>query len=786
MPALKYDGILKIASGSSRFEKKWKNKTEKWSSVLDRIMDTTRTRETLGEYKKMPKKQQDEIKDVGGFVGGVVENGRRVIGAVNERHLLTLDADHAPKGFDPGLEIELHLGCAAAWYSTHKHTTDTPRLRIIVPLSRPVSAEEYQALGRKVAEALGIDNFDDTTYQPHRLMYWPSTPADGEFLAQYIDDNWLDPDEWLAKYSDWKDVSQWPVSSRQAHAIKKMADKQGNPTEKTGIIGAFCRTYDVEEIIQKYLSDVYLEAGDGRYTYAEGSTSAGVIVYEGGQFLYSHHATDPIGGQLVNAFDLLRIHKFHELDDDAGIAEETQINQRPSFKAMQNFAVNDPEVKKLIAKEQIESATEDFQDDLEEDNWTENLQINQNGGIKSTARNILLILTHDSALRGRFKFDEFSQRAVIVKDLPWRTLDKGRYWTDSDDAGLRNYLSNRYEIKGQGIIADAWKEIILRQSFHPVKSYLNTLAWDGIERAETLLIDYLGAEDSPYTRAVTRKSLAAAVARIYQPGIKFDNVLVMVGPQGVGKSYILKRLGSDWFSDSLTTVQGKEAYEQLHGNWIIEMAELSATKKAEAEAIKHFISKQEDIFRVSYDKHTTVFPRQCVFFGTTNDARFLRDRTGNRRFWPVQVGDREGVKSIFTDLDDAEVNQIWAEAVWLYRNGEGLYLEKNIEALATDVRECHSEEDPYVGIIQEYLEQPVTDEWGDQLPGDAGKQRDKTCTLEIWIECFGGNKNNCSLQNRRDIAAAIGKIEGWEPYENHRKNVRFKDLGPQKAWVRMK
>lgn len=786
MPALKHDGILKIASGSSRFEKKWKTKAEAWSSVLDKLMQTTKTRETLGEYKKMPKKQQDEIKDVGGFVGGVVKGGRRVIGAVDERHLLTLDADHAPKGYDPGLDIDLNIGCAAAWYSTHKHTPETPRLRILFPLSRPVNAEEYQALGRKVAEALGIDNFDDTTYQPHRLMYWPSTAADGEFIAQYIDDVWLDPDEWLSKYSDWTDASQWPVSSRQAHAIKKMADKQGNPTEKLGIVGAFCRTYDVEEIIAKFLPDVYTDAGDGRYTYTGGSTSAGVIVYEGGQFLYSHHATDPIGGLLVNAFDLLRIHKFRELDEDAGTAEDTPINQRPSFKAMQDFAITDTEVKKLVAKEQIERATEDFDDDLEDENWTNDLNLNQNGTIKSTARNVLLILTHDSALRGRFKFDEFSQRAVIVKNLPWRALDKGRYWTDSDDAGLRNFLSHKYDIKGQGIIADAWKEVILRQSFHPVKSYLNVLAWDGIERAETLLIDYLGADDSPYTRAVTRKSLAAAVARIYEPGKKFDNVLVMVGPQGVGKSYILKRLGREWFSDSLTTVQGKEAYEQLHGNWIIEMAELSATKKAEAEAIKHFISKQEDIFRVSYDKHTTVFPRQCVFFGTTNDARFLRDRTGNRRFWPVQVGNTEPVKSIFDDLDDNEINQLWAEALHLYKNGEGLYLDKSIEALATDIRECHSEEDPYVGLIQEYLNSPITDEWGDPLPGDEGNLRDKTCTLEIWIKCFNGTKINCSQQNRRDIAAALGKIEGWEPYENHKKNLRFKDLGPQKAWVRSK
>lgn len=795
MPALKYDGIINVATGQSRFEKKWKNRTIKWSELVTKISETTRTRETLAEYNAMPAKMKDNIKDVGGFVGGIVSGGRRVIGAVEERQLLTLDADHAPKDFDPGYSIDLALGCAAAWYSTHKHTDKAPRLRVVIPLSRKVNAEEYQALGRKVAEALGMDYFDDTTYQPHRLMYWPSTAADGQFIAEHVDGNWLDPDEWLGKYSDWTDASQWPVSSRQMHAVKKMAEKQGNPTEKPGIVGAFCRAYDVEEVIEKFLADKYIDAGDGRYTYTEGSTSAGVIVYEGGQFLYSHHATDPIGGLLVNAFDLLRVHKFQELDDEENVTDDTPINKRPSFDAMRRFAVTDPEVKKIVAKEQIESASEDFEDDLEDPNWVLELQLNQNGGIKSTARNIILILKHDSAIKDRFKFDEFAQRVVLVGDMPWRTMDKGRYWNDSDDAGIRNYLSHRYDIKGQGIIADAWKEIVTRQSFHPVKDYLNSLTWDGIERAETLLIDYLGAEDSPYTRAVTRKSLAAGVARIMRPGVKFDNVLVMVGPQGVGKSYILKKLGGEWFSDSLLTVQGKEAYEQLLGTWIIEMAELSATRKAESEAIKHFISKQEDIFRVSYDRHTSIFPRQCVFFGTTNDSRFLRDKTGNRRFWPVPVGVAQPSADMFKVLDKHQVDMIWAEAVELYRNGETLFLDKATEALATDIREQHSEEDPYVGVIQEYLETPIPEGWDELEPfqktayikGEthAGQLRTKTCTMEIWVECFGGNRTNCTAQARRDISNALSKIDGWEPYEQHKKTLRFKQFGPQKAYVKV-
>lgn len=793
MPALKNDGILKIATANSRYATNWKNKQAAWSKLIDEFLKTTTTRESLAEYKKMPKKSQDNVKDVGGFVGGIVKGGRRQIGSVNERYLLTLDADHAAADFDPAFETEITLGCAAAWYSTHKHSPEHPRLRIVIPLTRPVDADEYQALGRRVAQEMGIDNFDDTTYQPHRLMYWPSTSRDGVFDSGFTDAPWLNPDEWLAKYSDWRDVSEWPFSSRQTEAMRKHADKQGDPTEKPGIVGAFCRAYTVDDVIEKHLSDQYTSSGKDRYTYAGGSTSSGVIVYQDGAFLYSHHATDPISGQLVNAFDLLRIHKFKDLDENTD--EKTPITSKPSYKAMAELAISDAHVKEILAREQIESAEDDFAEDLQTD-WRQKLIYKTNGGLAANANNVILILQHDLVLKDKFHFDEFCHRAVVVEDLPWRPASRGRYWNDTDDAGLRNYISKRHRITGQGIIADAWKEVVQHSAVHPVREYLNSLQWDGIPRVDKLLVDYLGADDNKYTHAVTRKSLVAAVARIYRPGIKFDNVLVTVGDQGLGKSYILKMLGKDWFSDSLTTVQGKEAYESLQGAWIIELAELSATRKAEAEAIKHFISKQEDMFRVSYDKHVSVFPRQCVFFGTTNDLNFLKDRTGNRRFWPVRVGERPTVKDLFKDLTNAEVGQVWAEAIQLYKDGETLFLNKEQEKLANEIREIHTEDDPLVGLIQQFLETPIPDGW-DSMEAfervnymlseekDGTNQRKHTCVIEIWVECLRGKENNCTSLARREISAALKKIPGWEPYEGHKKPMRFKAYGPQKAYVRI-
>ena len=186
---LKYDIMLTIAVGASRKETHWRTTELMWSQLVERLSKTTRTSETMDEYAKSSKEFQDSKKDVGGFVGGELLSGRRTAMTVKGRQVLALDADSAPRGFDEdlALECEMTLGCAAAWYSTHNHSAEHPRLRLLIPLSRIVDAEEYQALGRKVADALNINYFDDTTYQAHRLMYWLSTSSDGEYVFGSVD-----------------------------------------------------------------------------------------------------------------------------------------------------------------------------------------------------------------------------------------------------------------------------------------------------------------------------------------------------------------------------------------------------------------------------------------------------------------------------------------------------------------------------------------------------------------------------------------------------------------------
>ncbi len=299
---------MKIAYGNSRMEKKWKNNDISWEDFCKRVSTTQTTTETVEEYRKMTKPQQDNIKDVGGFVAGHLREGKRRTGTVLCRSMLTLDMDHGtPDVLDELSMFNSHEMCI---YSTHKHTPEAPRLRLIMPFKRDVSEDEYPAIARKVAQEIGMDMFDDTTYQPHRLMYWPSTSRNGEYVFKVVDGDILDPDYYLGLYDDWRDASTWPVSSRESEAMKRSAKQQADPLTKTGVVGAFCRTYTIREAIEKFLPDVYEpSAMEGRYDYIPADSSAGVVIIDE-KFSYSFHATDPACGQLLNAFDVVRVHQF--------------------------------------------------------------------------------------------------------------------------------------------------------------------------------------------------------------------------------------------------------------------------------------------------------------------------------------------------------------------------------------------------------------------------------------------------------------------------------------------
>lgn len=795
MNQIRYDGPVTIAVGESRRSTQWKNKEVLWSQLAERLSIPTKTPETVDEYRGFAKSKRDEIKDVGGFVGGSLKGGRRKAEAIMQRRLLTLDLDDVPRDADPWDTVVLVLGCAAVLYSTHSHRPEAPRLRLVMPLSRPVSPEEYSAIARKVAQDIGIDMCDDTTYEPHRLMYWPSASINAEYRYEVEDGPWLNADEQLARYVDWHDPSEWPISSRRAEALHRLASHQESPLEKNGIVGAFCRVYDIHDAIEHFLPDTYEKYDDNRYTYKGGSTSGGLVLYDNGIFAYSHHGTDPASGKLCNAFDLVRIHLYGNLDDDT--SPGTPSHKMPSFMKLQDEAMQIPEVREELAKANFERLKDRFDDPDEDYDWVGQLTCNKNGKFDNTINNVQLIMEHDAGLRGKYFYDTFKERMTVCGDLPWCKLADRMTttWTDTDDAGLRNFLEIKYEIVNTMKIGDAVLLAMQSCMRHPVREYLLSLKWDGVARADTIFIDYLGAEDTEYTRTVTRKALIGAVARIMQPGCKHDHILVLVGPQGCRKSTTLAKLGKSWFSDSFYTVQGKEAYEQIQGFWLIEMGEMAATRKAELESIKQFVSKQSDSYRAAYAKRTQEHPRQCAFFGTTNDDEFLRDATGGRRFWPVTVTDKGRETG---DYFTAEiVDQVWAEIVMRYSAGENWYLDNaKIEAVARQIQDAHTEMNGKQGLLEQFVERLLPKDWatrnlsqrlaywndGFDDEKQAGTERRKViCALEIHCELFGGTVKDYTPQKTREYNAMLKRLPGWKA----RSRINYGEIyGQQRGFVR--
>lgn len=813
---------IDIAIGRSRKETRWRNKEITWEDLLTKLAKTHRTAETVKEYQKAPKARRDEIKDIGGFVGGLIKSGQRRKGSIIHRQLLTLDVDFATE--DIWDLFTLTYDVSAALYSTHSHTPEEPRTRLIMPLSRPVSPDEYEAIARQVAAAIDIEAFDNTTFQPYRLMYWPSTPKDGEYIFEQQEGEWLDADKILASYNDWKDSSEWAVSEAHLDKIAHEAGKQEDPSTKSGVVGAFCRQYNIHEAIAELLPDIYKKARiKNRYTYLPGSTTGGLITYNN-LFAYSHHGTDPAVGTLCNAFDLVRIHKFG--DKDKGLKEGNNGNRRPSYLAMLDFATNDPKTKKRILDEKRQelatsfgtpvtdeffassqkptkkeaAKAEETTDEGKEDNdndWMEALDMDRKGNIHPTINNILIILRNDPDFKGRFAYDDFENIEIATKHLPWRRVTKHtRQLTDNDDASIMSHLESVYGISSQQKTKYAQLILAEETKFHPVRDYINKAQWDGKPRIERLFIDYMGADDNEYTRTVSRKALVAAVARVFEPGCKFDNIITLVGKQGIKKSSLLAKLGGDWFSDSFSFNMlkhgGKEAAEQIQGVWIVEIAELSGMAKTEIEATKQFIAKTADRYRRSYGHRVENYLRQCVFFASTNKFDFLRDTTGNRRYWPIYCHEEQITKNPF-DIDEEERSQLWAEAMYYYMLGEDLFLDKETEAMAKEVQKAHTEEHPWAELIREYLEKDLPHDWYSYTRDDkmkhltgtgftyvthAGKlslesyerkdkiKRTKTYLNEIWEECIHLNAYSTpppiDERSARTIRGIMNTIENWE------------------------
>ena len=773
--------LLRISVAGSRKATIWQATQMRWSEFLDKLKTPVRSAETYEEYIKLPKARQDELKDVGGFVGGTFKGNRRKAANVEGRCLITLDLDNIPAGKTEDIIKRVSgLNCSAAVYSTRKHCGYAPRLRVIMPLNRTCTADEYEPIARKMAAFIGIEFCDPTTFEASRLMYWPSVCSDGEYICETFIAEDLSVDGVLDLYDDWHDVTSWPQVPGIDNIQKRRVAKQEDPLTKQGLIGAFCRTYTITAAMDKFIPGMYEPTVDpNRFTFAEGSTVGGAVLYDDDKFLFSHHATDPCSGQLVNSFDMVRLHMYGDLDDEA--KEGTPNNKLPSFKKMEELAGSDPDVSALLAKERHDTAVEAFaednkpgeapEDDLE---WMQKLEATQTG-YKKSVNNLIIILDNDPLIKGKIAIDVFANRGVALGALPWDPDQDTRMWTDTDDAGIYWYIEHHYNCATRDKLDDALTIVASRHKINEVVDYLKSLTWDNVCRIDRLLTDYLGAEYSEYTAAVMRKSLCAAVSRALDGGVKYDYMPILTGPQGIGKSTFLSNLGLKWFSDSLTTFEGKEAAELIQGQWIVEVGELTAMNKQESNAVKQFLSKKEDIYRAAYGRRTERYPRRCVFFGTSNDQEYLKDSTGNRRFWPVDVGVQAPVKSVWDDMPK-EVDQIWAEAMALWSIGEPLYMSGNLDTAAKEAQDEHRHMSEKEGIIRDFLERKVPSNWHDltigqrrqywqgnlQLPeGTELVERDRVCAAEVWTECLDGNPKFIKKQDSIEVNSIIEQIPGW-------------------------
>ena len=798
---------LTISTAPSRRSTTWTNTHTDQQDLIAKLCEPTTLDITVDDYHHhIPKTKKDDLKDVGGFVGGHLKNGRRKKGNVAERSFITLDIDTGP----PDLPDQLKNKWPFGWFATTtaSHTPEQPRWRIFVFTTRDMNPDEYTAITRRIAEDAnpGLDWFDDTTYQPERFMYWPAVCTDGEFLTDSSTQPPLNPDDYLNRYTDWTDATTWPgIDPHEIHHQQKTGGKVQDPRDKPGLIGAFNRTYNIHDAISRFLPTEYKKGTTkNRYTYTGGSSANGLVVYDAGLHAYSQHATDPASGQMVNAFDLVRIHRFGDLD--AAVNDSTPVNRLPSYEAMTELIEDDQPTRLENARTQMNIVGEVFNElpagttttpsmnhtDTQtagkepSNDWIAELNTKKDGSFADTLHNWILIFTHDPRLN-HISYNEHAERLEVQDpgELPWRQLKPG--WTENDDAQLRAYISRTYQgLYGPNKMNDGLQAAATTRAFHPVRDFFNTLPpWDGTPRLDTLLVDTLGAEDTDYVRAVTRKTLVAAVRRTFHPGTKFDHVLTLVGPQGIGKSTIFAKLGGQWFSDTLTItdMRDKTGAEKLLGNLITEIAELAGMRKMDAETVKGFVSRTDDKYRAAYGRTVESHPRQGIIVGSTNATEgFLRDSTGNRRWWTVNV--TGGGITPIPSLTDEDLKQIWAEAVAFDKAGEKLYLEGDVAETALEAQAEAVEADDRIGIVAEYLNTPLPQKW-DSVPlterrmflatGRTSENwnepdtsweelvpRNSVSKIEIWSECFGRDPDAMRKMDSHEITAIMQQLEEWQ------------------------
>lgn len=780
-----------------------------WDELLTNLNDYQVSDETLAEYLAWPKDRQLKKKDVGWFAGAAFE-GRRSNATARSFDLISLDIEGggeetwaALAAIDPMLSgdgFEHFIG------STRKHSAQAPRLRVVIPLSREATPDEAEALRRAIASRIGMGLVDPTCLRTAQVSFWPSRCADGAQVTERVEGPWLDVDAALRRYypSGWEDASAWPRHGSESEEQHARAMKHaGDPSTKPGLVGHFCALWDVPRAAAEFLPGVYEIADDGeRATFTGGTSANGAVIYDGGAFIYSHHATDPCGGKLCNAWDMVRLHRFGHLDAKA--KGDTPVNRLPSQGAMQELAGSLEQVRARVAlgggSGAPMSAAQEFADEARVEAVTRlagRLEVTKSGDVRASHDNVVQILREHPALAGAIGINRNSGLTVWRRFAPWHDRfrrqqriheSEGLCYSDHDDILLRAFIRTEFpglELVPLQVIREAVMLVANEGTFHPIREYLEHLpAWDGVQRVGTMLRDYAGAEDTPYVRGVSRVMMVASVARIMDPGCKYESMPVLIGAQGVGKSRLAAALAGNraWFVDSLPPVDSKDAVELIRGAWWVEVAELANMNRAEVEHVKAFLSRQVDKARLAYERSAQEFPRQCVMLGTTNDEAPLRDQTGNRRFWPVVVGqmDPEAVALVR--------DQLYAEALALWRSGSRLYLEGEEAQGASEAQAAAMPQDAVGEVIDAWLDghaksrrAPSEGGWDDDETG--ARRRDVVCIRQIAVEALGHSETGTDWPSWLQLAIRR-HMQARGDFEGSRVAARVPGYGVAKAYRR--
>lgn len=393
------------------------------------------------------------------------------------------------------------------------------------------------------------------------------------------------------------------------------------------------------------------------------------------------------------------------------------------------------------------------------------LELNRSGQAIETMNNYLLIFNNDPNIKNLFIHDIFSDK--ILKITPNGLVN----WSDMDDSVLRVYLETNYGLYNQSKYYDAFNKVLSERAFHPIKNIIESGQWDGVSRIDNFLHDILECPQDDYHREVSRMIFYGGINRLYNPGCKFDYMPILIGPQGCGKSSIIKwlALGEQYFTE-INTIEGKEALEQLQGSWICEFAELLAmVRTKDVEAMKGFISRTTDKYRQAYGRRLSEFPRQCIFIGTTNDYTFLVDKTGNRRYLPIMVELANGDLFKREQYVKDYILQCWREALILFNKHETyLTISYKYMDLVEEAQSSVLEDDPKTGLIEEYL--------------SCKKVGDKVCGLEIFTKCLNDLKKNYTMGAAKEISRYMAYHKDWKRYNS---TARFETYGIQKYWEKI-